>query len=295
MSGLVAVVLDFRTPDRTLACLRSLVSEGVGRIVLVENSEDDGASLHTMQSGLDALRIAGIVIDVLDEGRNLGFASGVNRALAHVHQQGNASVLLLNSDARLMPGCLKTLRVVLQSGVDVAAPMLLSSAGELHEPIYHYHVHTAMLTRHALPGSFAYLTGACLLLSEEVALPGLFDEEFFFYGEDVMLGAKLKTEGRSCVVVKDAQVLHEGSGSARNGSLFYEYHVNRGHLLLARKLTTSKRGYVFALLGRATFLPFRAAVRAIKGKGSTPIRGLTKAWLDFVGGRLDPLTPRAAN
>ena len=48
---IAAVVLNYRTPDKTLACLHSMVAEGLAWLVLVENSEDAGASLAAMQPG----------------------------------------------------------------------------------------------------------------------------------------------------------------------------------------------------------------------------------------------------
>lgn len=282
MDELAAVVLHFRTPGKTLDCLHSLAGEGVRWVALVENSEDGGASLHVMQPGLDALRESGIHIDVLDEGRNLGFAAGVNLALAHVRRQGGADVLLVNSDARLVPGSLATMMAALHSGADAVAPMLVSPGGERHSPIAHYQKHTAIMTRRALPGSFAFVTGTCVLLSRTVVAPDLFDEDFFFYGEDVMLGAKFQAQGRRWAVLEDAKVLHEGAGSARKGSIFYEYHINRGHLLLARKLSPGKGRHVVV---QATFLLLRAIVRAIRSGSVVPIRGLRMALLDRAGGQ----------
>lgn len=291
MNELVAVVLDFRTPTKTLDCLDSLAGQGVRRVVLVENSEDGGASIRAMQAGLDELRVLGVAIEVLDEGRNLGFAAGVNRALACIRRTGAADVLLINSDARLMPGCLESMRSALYAGADVVVPMLVSMTGEKHRPVAYYQRCTAIMTKRALPGSFAYATGACMLLSESLVDPGLFDEDFFFYGEDVMLSMTILARGKCWVVREDASVLHEGSGSARNGSLFYEYHINRGHLLLADKLCPGRRLH-FPLL--ASSLLLRAVVRSIRSRSTIPARGLQMAFASGVHGRPAHLTPEGA-
>jgi GT2 family glycosyltransferase len=294
MDELAAVVLHFRTPGKTLDCLHSLAGEGIRRVVLVDNSEDGGASLQAMQAGLASLRKPGIAIDVLDEGRNLGFAAGVNLALAHVRRQGGADVLLVNSDARLLPGGLATLIAALRSGADAVAPMLVSPGGGKHSPVAYYQKHTAVMTRRALPGSLAYVTGACLLLSRAVAEPDLFDEDFFFYGEDVMLSAKFQAQGRRWAVPENAEVLHEGAGSARKGSLFYEYHINRGHLLLARKLSPSTGRHSVV---QVMFLLVRAMIRSIRSGSTVPIMGLRMAFLGRAEGqsvRPDPPDQRRA-
>lgn len=291
MNGPVAVVLDFRTPARTLDCLQSLAAEGIRRVVLVENSEDDGTSLRAMQAGLDDLRALEVAIDVLDGGLNLGFAAGVNRALAHIRQQDVANILLLNSDARLMPGCLGEMAAALRSGADFAVPMLIGPTGERLCPVRHYQRHTAIVSRYALPGATAYATGACMLLSAAIAESDLFDEDFFFYGEDVAMSATLRASGGRWAVAKRGEVMHEGSGSARNGSLFYEYHINRGHLLLARKLTKPGFGRRAAVLGRCIFLPLRALVRSAKARTTVPLQGLCMALVDCANGRIKAMTP----
>lgn len=282
MSDVVAVVLNYRTPAKTLACLQSLQAEGRVRVVLVENSEDEGATLAALRPGLTRLQQEGLAIEVLDEGRNLGFAAGVNLALRHILAQGAAPVLLLNSDARLEPGALQALQGALAGGADLAAPLLYSSGHAPMAPVFHYQRHLALLTPQPHWGSFAYITGACMLLAPALLRPQLFDEDFFFYGEDVMLGATLASEGRRCVVVPEARVLHEGSGSARNGSFFYEYHINRGHWLLADKLFPGAIPRVAALLGRALTLSLRAALRSLRLRSRVPLVAYGQATLAFL-------------
>ena len=279
MAGVAAVVLNFRTPEKTVACLRSLVEEGITRIVLVENSEDAGASLSVMREAMAILRDDGATIDVLDQGRNLGFAAGVNHALGHVMSQSPTDVLLLNSDARLVHGCVRALRATLAAGADVAAPMLVSRDGRVHSPLSHYQRHVGLLTRRRLPGSLPFITGACMLLSERIVVSDLFDEDFFFYGEDVMLAEELRLAGKTSAVVESGRVFHEGAGSARNGSLFYEYHVNRGHWLLAEKLCPPGLGRALAYTGRSFALPMRALIRAARSTTLLPIQGMWMALL----------------
>ncbi|HLO96582.1 MAG TPA: glycosyltransferase family 2 protein [Burkholderiaceae bacterium] len=280
VTDVVAVVLDYRTPAKTLACLQSLRTEGLVRVVLVENSEDGGATLAALRPGLDRLQQEGLAVEVLDEGRNLGFAAGVNLALRHVQAQGAAPVLLLNSDARLEPGALQALRAAIAGGADLAAPLLCSPGHAPMPPVFHYQRYLALLTQQPVWGSFAYITGACMLLAPSLLRPRLFDEDFFFYGEDVMLGATLAREGRQCVVVPEARVLHEGSGSARNGSFFYEYHINRGHWLLARKLASGWWGRLAALLGRLLMLSCRALWRSLRSGSEVPVRAY---WRSMTG------------
>lgn len=291
LDQVTAVVLNFRTPEKTIACLYSLLDNAVDRIVLVENSEDQGASLVAMRVELEELRSRGASIEVIDEGRNLGFSAGVNRALARILEKGGGDVLLLNSDARLATGAIPELVDAVRRGACIAAPMLTAGEGESRTPCLHYQRYLALLTDKTLWGSFAYLTGACMLLSRSIAKPGLFDEQFFFYGEDVMLGADMDRRGLVCMVAPGSRVVHEGTGSARNGSLFYEYHINRGHWLLAVKLAHGRIGLAAGLIGRAVVLPLRALVRSARLRNLNPARGLWMATCDTMRGRLRTLTP----
>jgi GT2 family glycosyltransferase len=291
MDELTAVVLNFRTPDRTMACLRSLVAESILRIVMVENSEDGGAALLAMRPGLDRLREQGVRVDVIDESRNLGFAAGVNRALALIRADGGGEVLLVNSDASLSAGAIDGLLAAVRSGADLAAPVLSSPLHADKRPVFYYQACFALLTEKPMPGSFGYVAGACMLLSRTIAHPNLFDEDFFFYGEDVTLGAKMLQEGRTCIVVPESRFVHDGAGSARNGSLFYEYHINRGHWLLARKLSPYAAWYELALAGRVLVLPLRAFARSLRFRNAAPLWGLWFSIVDAINGRRRTFTP----
>ncbi|MNM67251.1 N-acetylglucosaminyl-diphospho-decaprenol L-rhamnosyltransferase [compost metagenome] len=288
---LTAVILHFRTPERTIGCMRSLIEQGIQRIVLVDNSEDGGSSLRTMQSALQTFQRARIELNILNEDRNLGFAAGVNLALNYINVTGASNVILINSDARLAPGCVNALSSSLQKGAAVTAPLLISPNGATRQPISYYQKHTGIRSDHKLPGAIAYLTGACIALSRDTAKPKLFDEDFFFYGEDIMLSVQLCRDNMRCTVTETAQILHEGAGSARNGSPFYEYHINRGHCLLAAKLADNGWAFTLNLTGRVFFLPTRAMIRSIRNLSISPIRGLFLAIWDVVAERKRTMTP----
>ena len=278
-----AVVLDYRTPAKTIACLRSIASEGIARVVLVENSADGGRSMTEMLEGLATLRDDGLQVHVIDEGRNLGFAAGVNRALAWIARNTPGPALLLNSDARLADGTLAGLINELESGADMVSPEV-DEGGAVVSPLLYYNPVFALLSRRALLGAVPYLAGACILVARRWVRADLFDEDFFFYGEDVELGIRLARMNARCRVAKNCLITHEVAGSARKGSLFYEYHINRGHWLLACKLA-SGGSRVAAFAGRGVCLPLRALVRCSRLRNSVPLRGFLLATLDAARGK----------
>lgn len=290
-ASITAIVLNFRTPDKTIKCLRSLAEQEIEHIVMVDNSEDQDSALHEMQPAIDDLRQAGINLEVLSEGRNLGFAAGINLALAHVNRDRSSDILLLNSDARLLDGCLSALSQALRRGAAAAAPVQIDPCGIVRSSISFYQKHTGILSTRRLPGSISYLTGACMLLSREIAKEQLLDEDFFFYGEDVMLGAWMQKRGLPFVATTEAQVFHEGAGSSHNGSPFYEYHISRGHWLLAAKLAKNLPSHLLNLAGRGIFLFARATFRSIRHRSTLPLRSTWIAAMDVARNRLKTMTP----
>ncbi len=289
----IGLVLHFRTPERTLTCLRSLADEGIDKVVLVDNSEDEGQSIKAMQPGLARLADAGLRVEVLQPARNLGFAAGVGLGLEHVSRSLRASVLLINSDATLEPGALTAMCGLLpQHGLVV--PRLARQSGQPGVSAFaYYQCLDALILRSPKIGTVTHPSGCCLLVCADQVRPDLFDTDFFFYGEDVMLGFDLARREVSVAECKEATVIHAGSVSAKNGSMFYEYHMVRGHWLLARKLARNGFEQALFVVARCLTLPLRACVRSLRGRTLTPWRGLFAATADVLRGRCRSFTPPA--
>ncbi len=103
------VILNYRTPDLTLDCLRSLIAErdamqtaGGLRVVVVDNHSDDG-SAQAIAKTIEAESI-GDWVELLPLDENLGFAGGNNPGVDRLIDC--QYVLLLNSDTVVHPGCL---------------------------------------------------------------------------------------------------------------------------------------------------------------------------------------------
>ena len=289
----VGLVLHFRTPERTHACLRSLSDEGICKAVLVDNSEDGGRSVHAMQPGLERLADAGLRVEVLQPGCNLGFAAGVGLGLEHLSRNRRSPVLLINSDAMLERGALAAMMRDLRNAACVALPARSGSKALPTAPIVFYHRLFALYLRRSSAGSLSYPSGCCLLISEDQVRPDLFDKDFFFYGEDVMFGFDLARRGFSMAECKDASVIHAGSASSKNGSMFYEYHMVRAHWLLASKLARNPFERFLFVAARCVTLPLRACVRSLRSRSLTPWRGLFAATADVTRDRCRSFTPPA--
>lgn len=289
------LVLHFRTETQTMDCVKSMVDEGIRIIVIVDNSEDEGRSVGRMWAALESLHRMGLALEIVTAGRNLGFAGGVNAGLARVANCQPDAVLLINSDARMTGGCLSSLLRMLDNA-PLIFPRVREAIGAKESSLLgFYHRPSGLLMRSGLGGMcLQYPSGCCLLIRADIAGAPLLDEDFFFYGEDVKLGHDLRRKGIGFAECFEAVIIHAGSGSARNGSLFYEYHINRGHWLLAVKLAGSLLERVVYVAVRCITLPMRASIRCLRFRSLTPWRGLLAATLDVITGRRRDFTPPAS-
>lgn len=286
------LVLHFRTPQRTLTCLQSLVVEGVRRIVIVDNSEDGGRSSAAMEDGLAVIRSSDVEVNLLSPSRNLGFAGGVDLGLEYIVRHRASHVLLINSDASMKPGSLEHLTSSLAAAT-VAVPWL-SQGGAMPSSAYAcYDRAIGLITRGPWVSAVRHPSGCCLLIHRKLIDQPLFDRSFFFYGEDVAFGAFLIDKHVAVVECPEAVVSHSGSASAKNGSMFYEYHMNRAHWLLGRKLASGTLQRVAFTVIRCFSLPLRALVRSFRFRSIAPWRGLAFATADVIRGRCRSFTPPA--
>ncbi|UPG84811.1 glycosyltransferase family 2 protein [Luteibacter aegosomatis] len=271
ITPVAAITLEYRGPLRTIACVVSLLAEGVSRVMIFDNSDDDGASAGTLRTAFDGdarVRIVG-------GNRNLGFAAGVNEAIALLRDEGwKGRVLLVNNDAVVEAGALGALGRALDNHPDVAMVYPRIFQGGKFQSLVRYHPATGRLSQGSLQGGMPYASGCCLLLAVAEVKADLFDETFFMYGEDVELSARLRREGRRVMQVLDAVVVHEGSGGSGFNTLFYETHTVAAHVILAWRLAETPARLVLHVSGRLVFLPLRAMLRAMRYRSWIPLRGL---------------------
>lgn len=267
-----AITIHFRKPELTARCIDSLLADGWAPVLVWDNSADEGRSLQMLAAryaGEPRVQIVGNVV-------NLGFGKGMNAALAELARRGySGPALLINNDAEVLPG----MRVALLAALpcDEAVPTLVAPRilqdGQAHGWLY-YQPWLALVTERPLPGSFAYLSGCCLLVARpDNALP-LFDEDFFMYGEDVELSWRWRRQGGELVLLEETWLHHAGSASSGQASATYERFLVGSHWLLARKLADGLLQSALMRLLRIPSLTLRAALRSLRYRSWTPLRSL---------------------
>jgi len=275
-----AIILDYFGSSKTIACLISLIDQGIQAAMIVDNSGDLQANIQ-LQEALTEFRKREIPFTIYQivNSKNLGYAAGVNNALRWLEKNNpHRYYLLINNDAEATPGMLPNLLKFMQEHdrTAITAPMIID-IGQKKITYSWYHRFTGLMFSHRIIGTFSYITGCCLLVDQRIISGGLFDENFFMYGEDVELCWRLRRSGWEIECVKEATVFHEGVGSSRQGGYFYEYHMARGHILLARKLTKRRGEIPFLYIGRLLTLSARAFLRANRFRSMIPIMAWSTA------------------
>ena len=267
----VALLINYRDAKRTADCVRTLLDSSIVRVVVWDNSEDDGLS----SAELTRLFHDDGRVDVETSSRNLGFAAGVNRGIEACRRLvPQAWILLINNDTIAPPRLAEALSIGLERnlGSMLAFPALLH-AGKRIDEVY-YHRWLGLLSHRPHPGGFRLPRGCCVMLAADRWAGQLFDEDFFMYGEEVELGWRLRHQTGAMVHVPEMVVVHEGARSSGVNSLFYEARMVAAHLILVRKLGTGRIEKSLLYLLRLPGLLARAVLRSIRYRSSTPWKGL---------------------
>jgi GT2 family glycosyltransferase len=232
MPQVLVVVLNFRTADLTIDCLRSLAAEvdataGVGAVV-VDNASADG-SVDRLKN---AIRSNGWTWARLVElAHNGGYSAGNNAAIRSALERPDPPcyVLLLNPDTVVRPGAIASLSAFLDSHpkVGIVGARLEQPDGTPQLSAFRFPTITSELERslrvgpltrllygrwYVSPASASptdWVAGAALMARRGVfESVGLLDEGYFLYYEDVDLCLQARRAGWSCWYVPEARVVH---------------------------------------------------------------------------------------
>ncbi|MCC6682550.1 MAG: glycosyltransferase family 2 protein [Phycisphaeraceae bacterium] len=238
---LSVIIINFRTPDLTAACLESLVPQlrqvGDANAILVENGSGDGSDTQLAQ--VISQRQWSDVVTLIVSPDNKGFAGGNN--LGYQHCRDSEYILLLNSDTVVGDNCMAYCLDVMQQSPDIG---LLScrldspdgsvqiTARKFPSPLRQ--IVNATNLSYRLPGLFGWadtedngwdrrtvkrdvewLGGAFLFCrGDAVRELGLLDEDFFFYGEDIEISHRFARAGYRRHYDPAVGILHYGGGSS---------------------------------------------------------------------------------
>lgn len=267
-----ALMLAYFKSGMTKRCLETLMNQGIDKLILVDNSADIEENQRTT-SLMDSFSKDWLTVIIAPE--NLGFARGMNLALEYACQLGKWDyILILNNDIEAEPNLIESLSNHISQHPETA--MVTATTKTLHElqGENYYHRWTGLLFKRPIVGSFLFLGGHCLLIRATAISDKLFNTRYFMYGEDIELNWRLIKQGWKLDILPDILLTHQCSGSSSNGSFFYEYHINRWHLLIVQALANNFLELVTMYALRLPILVLRALFRSWRFRCITPLKAL---------------------
>ncbi len=226
------IIVDYHAGDLLTACLDGLARQtrAPERVIVVDNGGAQDVPYEFKRRPK---------VELVQPGRNTGFAEGNNLALAYA---GDSEwIALLNPDAVPDPDWLEQLLAAAhkypESGAfgsrmytDASRTHLDGSGDVLHISGLVWrrdHGHAASGWRLKSDEVFSPCAAAALYRRDLFERLGGFDEEFFCYTEDVDLGFRIRLAGYVCRYVPEAQAVHQGSALTGVRSDFALYHGHR--------------------------------------------------------------------
>lgn len=239
--SLLVVVLNYRTPALTVACLESLAPEissiPDARAVVVDNASGD-ESVMVIRNLIESRGWAGW-LSLLASDTNRGFAGGNNLGIAH--GEPARFVLLLNSDTVVHPGTLRRCMEVMEKNPRAGAMScrVLNSDGTIQNVTRRFPSPLRVTCASAglpwrWPSVFGWADtddpnwdrehvardvdwlGGAFLFIRSAALGGRvrLDEDFFFYGEDIEICHRIWKFGWTCRYDPLGTITHHGGASS---------------------------------------------------------------------------------
>ncbi len=268
--SVAVVIVNYRTPEMTLACVAALALERHAipdlRAVVVDGGSGDG-SAEVLRSGLAAYDW----VKLLACDFNGGFGWANNQGIMHLLQGATPPdfIHFLNPDAVIMPGAVVALRDELIGHPECAAAgsQLLNGDGSKSGSAFRFpsvareffrggqmnRIGLALGLSHGIivadtTENVDWVTGASMMVrSEALRQSGLFDTGFFLYFEEVELMHRLTKDGWQMRFVPDSRVLHVGG--AATGMADAELHQRTS---IPDYMFTSRRRFFTRAYGAAT-------------------------------------------
>lgn len=266
------IILNYNGRQYLNDCLSSVLKQSYNNfeIILFDNNSADD-SIGFIKSNFSDSRLK-----VISSEKNLGFAGGNDEALKHCT---NDIIVLLNNDTIVEPDWLENLAAAVKDGNTVASSFVITEG--IPDKYYKtngsvsYLMYNIMNIFPDIEDEF-YPNGCSLIFrNREIGIP--FDEDYFFYGEDVYLGLKARFKGMKIKFVKSSVVHHKGTGSVTANS-FRTFCQERNRFLNLYLFFSF--GFILRLLPYITFNhTLKTLLSVFSKKHSTT--GILKAYLWF--------------
>lgn len=237
---LSVIVLNYKTPDLSLACLQSLLpalkAGDIANIFVVDNASADG-SAERFDAYIETNAPSGN-IKVIRSDYNGGFSAGNNLGL---RQAASSHILLLNSDTQVLPGSIKHLHTALADTphCGLIGAQLVGEDGALQNAHFNFispiseflsvaavglldrllHNWCVAKPLNEAPEEDAYVRAdwvsfaAVVIARPVIERIGLMDEGYFLYFEDVDYCQRARSAGWQVCQASNVKIIHSRGGS----------------------------------------------------------------------------------
>lgn len=298
----VAIVVNYRTPELTIACIESLLAsvEPV-HVIVVDNASGDGSTDQLTARFADDERMTIIARDVND-----GYTGGNNVGVDAARAMHATYALVLNSDTVLEPRCISLLVREAERDPRIALvtpriffgdrPDVLWFGGGHYSP-WHGRPRHVGVNRSANDGwterrDASFASGCALLVRLDAFDGPLFDETLFSYAEDLDLSIRARRARYRIRYVPDAIVWHhEGSSHRKSGGQALRFYLNTRNVL--RVSARHARWYHWITLGPALAIDLvgRLAAVAVRDRDIAALGAVIRGATDAVIGRTGAWPP----
>jgi GT2 family glycosyltransferase len=296
------VIVNYRTPEQTMVCVRSLASQTYQRlsIIVVDNDSRDGSDLFLQAELPD--------IEVIRSPHNGGYTSGNNLGIETALASGADYVLVLNPDTRALNNSFVTDLVEFAESQPLAAAVgprvHLREMGNVQNTVLEFPWVTRRIQgvckrligrstparSGSQPRQAEVLNGVCVLFKAEALFDvGLFDERTFAYIEDVDWGYRAFDRGWNLWYTPIDAIVHEQkeTGYHRGSSVDFLLKRNTLYFLLKHRRPLQAAAYTLMTLSLAVghLCTHKLADRRWLTRLTRAYRGLWLGHWDNVMGR----------
>ena len=241
------IIVNYNTYSLTKQTIDSVINQLIPfayEIILVDNASTDG-SIQQLKEDFNSQEE---FIHIIINNSNLGFGRANNIGMK---LSKGEYILLLNSDTVVGEDCLEKCLNQIQDQVEVGAlgcKVVLGDGSLDHAckrgfptpkaSLYYflkldrknpmkYGLYDALHLGEDEVGEVDALMGAFMLMPRKVLDEvGLFDEDYFMYGEDIDLCYRIKSAGYKVLYYPEARIIHYKGGSSkkRRTKVIYDFH-----------------------------------------------------------------------
>lgn len=257
-----SVILNWKGFSDTKECMKSILlanRSGINlQIIVVDNGSDDGS-----YERLKKIKLDGVSYEIIETGKNLGYAGGNNVGIRHAINHGADFILVVNNDVAvdrdIFSNFIKASRrfgrfgalspkIYFAKGFEYhrdrysdsqRGKVIWYAGGEIDwENVYGLNIGADEVDegQYDKQTKIDFATGACVFFKTSALKKiGLFDEKYFMYLEDVDISVRLKRGGFEIFFVPDAVAWHKVARSSGIGGDLNDYFISRNRMLFGFK------------------------------------------------------------